>query len=139
LTLFQILGQKFVKFFVGILVQKVTPKGHFEINWPLGLSWNKEMHLLKYNFLSYQLDSYPDSPFYLPLHKGNWVLLNCKTLLHEFLYSSGGEQKVAFDIPWNVGQPDGLDAQNCIIFGYSQDERWNDMECTDKFRYICEF
>ena len=57
----------------------------------------------------------------------------------EWYQSSGGEQKVAFDIPWNVGQPDGLDAQNCIIFGYSQDERWNDMECTDKFRYICEF
>ena len=35
LTLFQILGQKFVKFFVGILVQTMTPKGHFEINWPL--------------------------------------------------------------------------------------------------------
>ena len=36
LTPFQILGQKFVKFFVGILVQTMTPKGHFEINWPLG-------------------------------------------------------------------------------------------------------
>jgi hypothetical protein len=35
LTTFQILGQKFVKFFVGILVQTMTPKGHFEINWPL--------------------------------------------------------------------------------------------------------
>ena len=32
LTTFQILGQKFVKFFVGILVQTMTPKGHFEIN-----------------------------------------------------------------------------------------------------------
>ena len=61
------------------------------------------------------------------------------TKILEWYQSSGGEQKVAFDIPWNVGQPDGLDAQNCIIFGYSQDERWNDMECTDKFRYICEF
>ena len=35
LTTFQILGQKFVKFFVGILVQTMRPKGHFEINWPL--------------------------------------------------------------------------------------------------------
>jgi hypothetical protein len=32
LTPFQILGQKSVKFFVGILVQTMTPKGHFEIN-----------------------------------------------------------------------------------------------------------
>ena len=32
LTTFQILGQKFVKFFVGILVQTMIPKGHFEIN-----------------------------------------------------------------------------------------------------------
>ena len=32
LTTFQILGQKFVKFYVGILVQTMTAKGHFEIN-----------------------------------------------------------------------------------------------------------
>ena len=32
LTPFQILGQNFVKFFVGILVQTMTPKGQFEIN-----------------------------------------------------------------------------------------------------------
>ena len=30
----QILGQKFVKF--GIVVQTMTPKGHFEIKLPLG-------------------------------------------------------------------------------------------------------
>ena len=40
LTLFQILGQKFVKFFVGILVLTMTPKGHFKINWPLVWSIN---------------------------------------------------------------------------------------------------
>ena len=33
LTFFQILGQKFVKFLIGILVQPMTPKGHFEINF----------------------------------------------------------------------------------------------------------
>ena len=32
LTTFQILGQKLSKNFVGILVQMITPKGHFEIN-----------------------------------------------------------------------------------------------------------
>ena len=35
LTTFQILGQKLSNFFIGILVQTMTPKGHFEINWPL--------------------------------------------------------------------------------------------------------
>jgi phage FluMu protein Com len=35
LTSFQILGQKFSKNFVSILVQTMTSKGHFEINWPL--------------------------------------------------------------------------------------------------------
>ena len=34
-TTFQILGQKLSNFFVGILVETMTPKGHFEINWPL--------------------------------------------------------------------------------------------------------
>ena len=38
LTTFQILRQKFVKSFVGILVQMITPKGHFEIKWPLNYS-----------------------------------------------------------------------------------------------------
>ena len=32
LIIFQVLGQKFSKIFVGILVQTMTPKGHFEIN-----------------------------------------------------------------------------------------------------------
>ena len=35
LTTFQILGQNLSNFFVDILVQTMTPKGHFEINWPL--------------------------------------------------------------------------------------------------------
>ena len=38
LTTFQILGQKFAKFFVGILVQTIIPKGHFEISWPLTIA-----------------------------------------------------------------------------------------------------
>ena len=32
LTTFQILGQNLSNFFVGILVQTMTPQGHFEIN-----------------------------------------------------------------------------------------------------------
>ena len=35
LTTFQIPGQKLSNFFVGILVETMTPRGHFEINWPL--------------------------------------------------------------------------------------------------------
>ena len=42
LTTFQILGKKFVKFFVGILVQIMTPKGHFEINWHLASNFTIE-------------------------------------------------------------------------------------------------
>ena len=34
-TTFLILGRNLSKFFVGILVQKMTPKGLFEIKWPL--------------------------------------------------------------------------------------------------------
>ena len=32
LTTLQTLGQKFSNFFIDILVQMMTPKGHFEIN-----------------------------------------------------------------------------------------------------------
>ena len=39
LTTFQILGQNLSIFFVGILVQTMTPKRHFEIYWPL--TWYK--------------------------------------------------------------------------------------------------
>ena len=35
LTPFQISREKLSNFFVGILVETMTPKGHFEINWPL--------------------------------------------------------------------------------------------------------
>ena len=44
------------------------------------LSWNKEMHVLKPNFLSSQMASHSFSPSSLPLHKGKKVQLNGKTL-----------------------------------------------------------
>ena len=37
-SLFKFLGQELSNFFVGILVETMTPKGHFEISWPLVLS-----------------------------------------------------------------------------------------------------
>ena len=40
--LFKILGQKLSNFFVGILVQTMTPEGHFEINWPLVCFWESQ-------------------------------------------------------------------------------------------------
>ena len=39
---------EFIKFFVGILVQTMTPEGHFEINWPLkGTSINEVVSKLE--------------------------------------------------------------------------------------------
>ena len=72
-------------------------------------------------------------------HRNTLIGVNDILTEDEWMYSSSVASSVAFDIPWNIGQPDGLKKQNCIIFGYSQDERWNDMECLDKFRFICEF
>ena len=44
------------------------------------LSWNKEMHVLKSNFLSSQMDSHIFSPSSLPFKKAKWVQLKGKTL-----------------------------------------------------------
>ena len=38
---------EFVKFFGGELVQTMTPKGHFEINWPLDLSQDENLSEIK--------------------------------------------------------------------------------------------
>ena len=35
LTTLKILGQNLSNSFIGLLVQMMTPNGHFEINWPL--------------------------------------------------------------------------------------------------------
>ena len=53
LTTFQILGQiwKFVKSFVCILVQTLTPKGHFEINCPLKTPVEEDYYLTR-SFIS---------------------------------------------------------------------------------------
>ena len=55
---FQILGQKLSKIFVGILVQTMTPKGHFEINWPLAdnikiISFVCRLRVISKNFKEY--------------------------------------------------------------------------------------
>ena len=67
---FSILGQEFVKFFVGILVQTITPKGHFDINWPLPNSWKRWSHnfscklvTLKFRF-TFTLANNPRKRFY---------------------------------------------------------------------------
>ena len=49
---------RFVKFFIGILVQTMTLKGHFEINWPLVRSKNQ-----MFCWNSYQNKKQPTSPF----------------------------------------------------------------------------
>ena len=51
LPTFQILGQKLSNFFVGILVETMIPKRHFEINWPL--------HIIKKNHTSIKQKSGP--------------------------------------------------------------------------------
>ena len=48
LTTFQILGQKFSNFFIGILVQSMTSIGHFEITRPL---------VPNFNFFQFYLDT----------------------------------------------------------------------------------
>ena len=53
LTPFQILGQNLSNFFVAILVRTMTPKRHFEINWPLPVAIyysTFHMHSCKYFF-----------------------------------------------------------------------------------------
>ena len=44
--LFKFLGQKLSNFFVGILVETMTPKRHFEINWPLEIQIQNHYVLL---------------------------------------------------------------------------------------------
>jgi hypothetical protein len=56
------------------------PYAPFLVTSYILLSWNKEMHLLKSNFLSSQMKSHSFSPSSLPLHKAKWVQLNGKTL-----------------------------------------------------------
>ena len=53
---------EFLKNFVGILVQMMTLKGHFEINWPLHMLWmmdNKKKSSLKSNILYWLKSAVP--------------------------------------------------------------------------------
>ena len=56
------------------------PYAPFLVTSYILLSWNKEIHILKSNFLSSQMNSHSFSPSSLPLHKAKWVQLNGKTL-----------------------------------------------------------
>ena len=48
------------------------PKAPFLVTSYIPLSWNKEMHILKSNFLSSQMDSHSFSHSSLPLYKAKW-------------------------------------------------------------------
>ena len=55
LTTFQILGQKLSNFFFGFMVQTMTPKRHFEINWPLPmLKSSEELTVIIYILCSFR-------------------------------------------------------------------------------------
>ena len=72
LTPFQTLRQKFVKFFVGILVQTMTPKGHFEINWPLTYKKFKELtHNMFRNQLKVYCTSWKGAKIQMPFYQNN--------------------------------------------------------------------
>ena len=55
----------------------------YELKLRNAIYWNPISFPLK-SQLNRPPDS--DSPSYLPLHKGKWVQLDSKTLIHEFLY-----------------------------------------------------
>ena len=54
--LFKFLGQILSNFFVGILVETMTPKGHFEINWPLTSEKNEAVFSFKYQKFSVRVN-----------------------------------------------------------------------------------
>ena len=65
--LFKFLGQKLSNFFVCILVETMTPKGHFEITWPLASESIKFFHIYSFfhqnNFLVEKLEEIPICTF----------------------------------------------------------------------------
>ena len=81
LTTFQILGQKLSNFFVGILVETTTPKGHFEINWPLR---RISIHIYGCSLLRSFLPQVPI--FLIDKKRAYWTVL-CKYyfLLHKYI------------------------------------------------------
>ena len=50
-------------------------------------------------------------------HRNTLIGVNDINNENEWAYSSSSAQPVAFEKPWNIGQPDGVTKQNCIIFG----------------------
>ena len=60
--LFKFLGQKLSNFFVGILVKTMTPKRHFEINWPLENSFNywSNLQITKFSFYFSVANQFPE-------------------------------------------------------------------------------
>ena len=82
LTTFQILGQNLSNFFVGILVETMTPKGHFEINWPLANPANQPISdkLPNWHFLTHACN--------LIFWGAKWLNLKClRRILSEIVYS----------------------------------------------------
>ncbi|KAG5674734.1 hypothetical protein PVAND_004685 [Polypedilum vanderplanki] len=81
-------------------------------------------------------------------------------LLHEFFvngrnnesrsidnwYWQNNGQKIAFDIPWNYGEPnDGTDVKRCLVLILQDEALFNDVRCVEpwsetlmKISFICQ-
>ena len=40
--------------------------------------------------------------------------------------------------PWRNGQPDGGEAQNCVVYGNYGDAKWLDYFCSGRLTSICQ-
>ena len=93
--LFKILGQNLSNFFVGILVETMTPKGHFEINWPLP-SHHHSFIRQSYFELSYcETKSLFHDTFFLSflLYRIQWLIFKVGGDLANFYWSKFNSQR----------------------------------------------
>ena len=77
------------------------------------------------------------STFWLPIiqKQGNNIDQKYDWIHHKFFNSNGSNKRVVF-LPWQLGQPNGLEFQQCVVMA-PEDNQYYDIDCKETHCFFC--
>ncbi|XP_071504222.1 C-type mannose receptor 2-like [Diadema antillarum] len=67
-----------------------------------------------------------------------WIGLNDKHHEGQWFFTDMRRLRPELNTLWSSGEPNNKGDEDCVVWPYGSDEKWNDAECSQKHSFICE-